>query len=74
VNDNRALTRYRVPANVAVVIESGSVVVVLRPLADPDLSVEAVLTPKEARDLARVLDGTTSHLTADSAQLRAVAP
>ncbi|WP_018333434.1 hypothetical protein [Actinomycetospora chiangmaiensis] len=74
MNDNPALTKYRVPANVAVVIESGSLVVVLRPLADPDLAVEAVLTSKEALDLARVLDGTTGHLTAGSAQLGAVAP
>jgi hypothetical protein len=74
VNDHDALTKYRVPASIAAVIQSGSVVVVLRPVADPDLSIEAVLSAKEARDLARVLDGTASHLTAGSAQLRAVAP
>ena len=66
-------TVYRVPATIAALIESDAVVVVLRPLSDPELSVEAVLTAQEARDLARVLDGTAGHLAAVPARPQAVA-
>ena len=57
---------------IAALIEADSVVVVLRPLADLGLSIEAVLTATEARDLARVLDGTADHLETAPARLREV--
>jgi hypothetical protein len=72
VSNHQAPTVYRVPATIAAVIEADSVLVVLRPLADLDLSIEAALTATEARDLARVLDGTAEHLATAPARLRAV--